>query len=213
MTAAEPPAFGGYQPGPRVAAPELVIGTPPIVQAGAVPVAEIPAGGWPEMRDAAYPGGIPEGWTGAVAGYLGGDLAVNVWAPHEWRGFPNRRKLPIWVAGHQPRSEAWTCLEQLWRAGVPPGVRIAVDLETRVDGYWAETFARPLEWAGFKLMVYGSASTVFGNPQLHGYWVADYAGIGPFMYDHPAVRATQYAPGAHADSSTIHAWVEAELWV
>ena len=49
-------------------------------------------------------------------------------------------------------------------------------------------------------------SSVFSIPRLNGYWVADYAGIGPFMYDHRHVRATQYATGPDYDSSTVRDW-------
>lgn len=168
---------------------------------------------WPEMRDAAFPGGIQLGWPQAVGGYAGGPLAYNTWAPSAWRPFERNRKLPIWVAGHSPHDEAASCLSALQAAGVPIGVRIAVDMETRVDNYWLEVFNQALSNAGYLVMVYGSASTVFGNLPLRGYWVADYAGIGPFMYDHPEVRATQYAPGAHEDASTIHQWVMDELWL
>ena len=168
---------------------------------------------WPEGRDAAFPGGIEAGWRGFVGGYVGGPLAFNTWAPTDWLGFPNRHKLPIWVAGHDARTEAFDCLRALKAAQVPTGVRIAVDLETRVDNYWLTIFDKTLAWAGFKTMVYGSASTVFGNVPLNGYWVADYAGIGPFMYNHPEVRMTQYAPGGHEDYDTAHQWVIDEMWI
>lgn len=167
---------------------------------------------WPEMRDAAFPNNIQSGWMGAVGGYVGGPLAFNTWSPPAWRGFPRNRKLPIWVAGHAPKEEAANCLAALEAAGVPTGVRIAVDLETRVDNYWLETFD-VIVGAKYLVMVYGSASTVFGNLPLRGYWVADYANIGPFMYDHPEVRATQYAPGAREDASTVHRWVLDTLWL
>ena len=47
---------------------------------------------------------------------------------------------------------------------------------------------------------------MFSNPPLNGWWVAFYAGIGPFMVDHPDVRATQYANGDLYDSSTVKPW-------
>jgi len=63
-----------------------------------------------------------------------------------------------------------------------------------------------LHAAGYKVWVYGSASTVFSNPGLNGYWVADYASIWPFMYNHSGVRATQYAPGEYYGSFSIKDW-------
>jgi hypothetical protein len=47
---------------------------------------------------------------------------------------------------------------------------------------------------------------VFKNPPGDGCWVADYAGKGPFMYDHPLVKATQYVSGTHNDSSLVKYW-------
>ena len=63
-----------------------------------------------------------------------------------------------------------------------------------------------MRWAGFYVWVYGSASTVFGNPECDGYWVADYAGRGPFMYPHKMVKATQYDNGTNYDSSLVKYW-------
>jgi hypothetical protein len=36
--------------------------------------------------------------------------------------------------------------------------------------------------------------------------VADYAGKGPFMYQHKMVKATQYDNGPNYDSSLIKYW-------
>ncbi len=70
-----------------------------------------------------------------------------------------------------------------------------------------------MRWAGFYAWVYGSASTVFGNPSADGYWVADYAGIGPFLYPHRFVKATQYDNGPNYDSSLVKHWqYDWRLW-
>lgn len=160
-----------------------------------------------KMRDGAFPGGM-NGYRRAVAGYYGGPEAYHVWAPGDWDAFRGVRKLPIWVAGNDGVGEAHSAIEELWALGVPKGVYTAVDFETRVDATYLNAFGRRLNAAGYKVWVYGSASTVFSNPQLQGYWVADYAGIGPFMYRYPGrlIRATQYTDGPAFDSSTVKAY-------
>lgn len=179
------------------------------------PFATVQADGepWPEVRDAAFPHGISSGWKSGVGGYFGGPRALNIWRTWQWGWFPHNRKLPIWVAGLDGTGEAYAALDELAKLGVPRGRRIAVDMETRVDKSYLTNFGAVMDTAGMLTMVYGSASTVFHNPELHGYWVASYAGIGPFMYLHEAVRMTQYEPGPGEDKSTAHQWVLDEMWL
>ncbi len=158
------------------------------------------------MRDAAFAATIDTSWTGAVGGYYGGPAAYNVWAPGDWKLFHGNRKLPIWVAGLDGSGEGKTAIHALRALGVPTGVYTVVDMENRVDKTYAENFGQTLQAAGYKVWVYGSSSSVFANPRLNGYWVADYAGTGAFMYNHAHVRATQYATGANYDSSTVRDW-------
>jgi hypothetical protein len=158
------------------------------------------------MRDAAFSGNIAEPWGRAVAGYYGGPEAYNVWAEGEWKRFSRNRKLPIWVAGLDGTGEGHQAVGALRALRVPAKSYTAVDMETRIDRSYLDNFGAVLQAAGYRVWVYGSASTVFNNPGLNGYWVADYAGIGPFMYNHAGVRATQYASGADYDSSTIKDW-------
>ena len=172
--------------------------------------------GWNErMRDAADPGGL-HGWGGRVAGYLPGGDQFRAWSPAEWAQFGKQPKLPIFVRVNpaHPEDDACNVLRSLHLLGVPAGRGIwtALDLETvKAPGY-VGAYGQALHWAGFKVAVYGSASTVFGNPPLDGYWVADYAGIGPFMYDDPEAVMTQYASGAAYDSSTVRIAVQADRW-
>jgi hypothetical protein len=43
--------------------------------------------------------------------------------------------------------------------------------------------------------------------------VTDYAGKGPFMYQHKMVKATQYENGTHYDSSLVKHWqYSMRLW-
>jgi hypothetical protein len=158
------------------------------------------------MRDSAFASNINQSWTGAVGGYYGGPDAFNVWAPGEWRQFHRNRKLPIWVGGHDGPGEAKQAIEALRALGVPKRVYTVLDMEDRVDDLYVNNFGQGLQAAGYKVWVYGQASSVFGNPRLNGYWVADYADKGAFMYDHAHVRATQYAEGQNYDSSTVRDW-------
>lgn len=161
------------------------------------------------MRDAAFAGNIDPGWNGAIGGYYGGPRAFNVWSGDDWARFRGHRKLPIWVGGFEGHDEGEEAVAALKQLGVPKGRFTALDLETRVDKTYVEHFGRVVGHAGYRVFVYGSAATVFDNPQLDGYWVADYAGKGPFMYaPEPGklVRATQYAEGQDFDSSTVKFW-------
>lgn len=163
------------------------------------------------MADAAFPVDLDGTSFPAVAGYFGGPNAYNVWATADWGKFPGY-KLPIWVAGYDGYGEGHQAVNSLKFLNVPAGSCTAIDLEGRVDNTYLNHYGQALHYAGYKVWVYGSASTVFGNVPLNGYWVADYAGIGPFMYDHAAVRATQYASGPNYDLSLVKEWVQNNLW-
>lgn len=167
------------------------------------------------MLDAAFPSNIPPSWQGVVGGYLAARRALNAWLPSEWATFTERKKLPIWVNSGGGDTDGDACLAALQALQVPTGAWVAVDMETRVDSYYIDHFGAILANAGYDVWVYGSASTVFRNPPLRGYWVADYAGIGPFMYMHSLVRATQYEADATTDASTIkdYAYFDHAWWV
>ena len=180
-----------------------------------------------DMRDSEFAKNIPTSWRGIVAGYFGGPGAAHVWAKDtEWGRFRKNKKLPIWVAGfsHQDGlTEAGQAVESLYFLGATKGCFVALDMETQVDKTYVDAFTGVMAYAGFPCFVYGSASTVFSNPQGAGYWVADYRGIGPFMYQPPAgklVRATQYADpaggsGGNWDSSSVKFWTKTrgKWWV
>jgi hypothetical protein len=161
------------------------------------------------MRDAAFAANIDDGWPGAVAGYYGGPGEYHQWSPLDWKRFRRNRKLPIWVAGQGDKNgtvDGRQAVAALRALGVPPHCYTALDMELMVDKTYVEHFGEALWDAHYKVWVYGSASTIFSNPPLNGWWVASYAGIGPFMYDHPDVRATQYAKGDAYDSSSVKPW-------
>lgn len=161
------------------------------------------------MFDASTPPDhAPAGYQ-AVAGYIGG-ATPHVWTHAEWDRFNALKKLPIWVGrivtgAPAPQNEAFEALRRLFELHVPKGSPVVLDLETHVDGPYVRSFGAVLSWAGYRTWVYGSASSLFRNPPLGGYWVADYTGT-PFMYQHKDVRATQYASGQTYDSSTVQTW-------
>ena len=161
------------------------------------------------LRDAAYATSInPATWDHAVAGYYGGPGAFRIWAREDWHRFHGRKKLPIWVAAQGNKNgteDGHAAVAALAALGVPAHVYTVLDMETMADKTYVEAFGEVLHRAGYKVWVYGSAATVFENPGLDGYWVADYAGIGPFMYERKGaeVRATQYQAGEEFDSSAV----------
>jgi hypothetical protein len=162
------------------------------------------------MFDASSPPAhAPPGFQ-IAAGYIGGHTP-HVWTKAEWQRFRGLKMLPIYVSAiaiHQqstPVIEAFDCLRKLHALGVPHGSPVVIDLETAVNPAYVTAFGGVLHWANYRVWVYGSASTVFGNPPLDGYWVADYTGAS-FMYAHQKVRATQWINGTDYDRSEVKYW-------
>lgn len=166
---------------------------------------------WLDGRDAAFPANL-HGWAGTVFGYYGGPLAFNVWDQSAWRAFGSF-KVPIWVGGYGGTPEGEQAVAALHSLEVPAGCETMLDMETRVDRTYVANFGKALQAAGYRVLVYGSTSTVFKNPQLNGYAVADPTGV-PHMYPHPGVRMTQYAFGQLFDQDVIKHWIAADghLW-
>jgi len=146
--------------------------------------------------DAAYP--TPRGPSPAqdriVAYYAGGDTP-HVATLDEWNAAPQTLRLPIYVCDNptsrNPQSDAADFIAQLRRIGCPPTGRLTLlDYETAVDGAYLLAFDRLLVAAGYRVMVYGSRSTVFKNPKPSGgYMAADWTSV-PHMV--PGSDATQY---------------------
>lgn len=164
-------------------------------------------------RDAAYASNIGT-WDGAVLGYLGGPSVYHTWSLQDWKGYPRNPKIPIWVGGQDGSGEGWAALQALWLLGVPSGKVVVLDLEERVHRTYVDAFGGVLRWAGFKVWPYGSTGTIFANPQLNGYAVADPTGV-QHMYPHPGVRLTQWAFGPKFDDDVIKEWLAADddFWV
>lgn len=157
------------------------------------------------MYDASTPPPNPPGWE-VVAGYIGGDTP-HVWTPAEWNAQPARWRLPIWVQSDPTMNDGPQCVAALHQLGVPTGVAVALDLETSSGSPYVAQFIRTLHDAGYKVLVYGSLSTVRGNPAGDGYWIAHYTFASHLE---PGSVATQYADGTAYDSNLILDWVP--LW-
>ena len=142
------------------------------------------------MWDAAFPPANPPRWE-AVAGYIGGNTP-HVWTAAEWARQPARFRLPIFVRSHDgdPKADAAFSVRWLKGHGVPKGVTLALDYETRVDAAYLKAFDRTVVAAGWKVMVYGSRRTVLQNPKPSGgYWDAQWTNV-PHL--NPGSAATQY---------------------
>ena len=164
-------------------------------------------------KDAAFPGNIDPATTNVILGYFGGPNALHTWTAADWARFKSHPKIPMWVGGMAGEPEGFNALQALYDLHVPPGVGVILDLETRVDRTYVTHFGAVLQWAGFKVWPYGSTSTLFQNPMLNGYAVADPTGV-EHMYPHPGVRITQYAFEQTVDDDAIRHWLltEGELW-
>jgi hypothetical protein len=105
------------------------------------------------MYDAAFPPVRPPRWY-AVAGYIGGDTP-HVWTADEWHAQPAGRRLPIWTADNRLNSPASAAadapliLAKLEELGVPPGVAVGLDGETRIfPAYLEELDELDWRWRG-----------------------------------------------------------------
>lgn len=98
-------------------------------------------------------------------------------------------------------SDAAIAIAWLRAHNAPKGSVVVLDLETAVNGPYVRTFDADLVAAGYKVMAYGSLSTIFSNPRTSGgYWVAHYT-YRPHM--EPGAVATQWADGPDYDSNLV----------
>ena len=173
------------------------------------------------MFDAAYPEsvvkfGVPL-WE-AVAGYIGGNTP-NVWTKDEWQQLIElsgaQYALPIFTrsnpATHSATEDVQAAINRLNFLGVPKNVCVAWDLETAIAPSYVKSVDDQMQAAGWKVMIYGSKSTLFMNGKPSGgFWVADYTG-NPHLY--PGSAATQwmnskpfggaYDPNLVADTTSL----------
>lgn len=162
------------------------------------------------MYDAAYPPAHPPAWP-VVAGYLGGNTP-HVWTRAEWDHQPARYRLPIWVRSNpeavDDQADAAAAVKAAKALGVPHGATIALDFEMTINAAYVRTFDETLTAAGYRTILYGSASSVTHNPApIGGYWVAEWTGT-PHMK--AGAMATQWTNGQGYDSSLISTVVR--LW-
>jgi len=161
------------------------------------------------MYDQAYPT-APAAFD-VAAGYIGGDTP-HVWTPAEWAAARARYRLPIWtrsdVGAVDALADARACIAALRAAGAPAGCTVALDLETAVSGAYTGAFHATLNAAGYRVMAYGSRSTV-GRNVADWYWIADWTGR-PHMVTGARVGATQWTNGTTYDQSLIS--TDVPLW-
>src|SRR5215831_18161006 len=129
------------------------------------------------MGDAAFAANLDGTSFDIVAGYYGGPNAFHRWPVADWDRFPGYR-LPIWVGGQNGLGEGSQAVASLEALRVPHGSVTVLDMEGRKDITYVNSFGHTVREGGYKVWVYGSASTIGLNPPLNGYWVADY-GINP----------------------------------
>ena len=136
--------------------------------------------GYLTFYDAAWPP-VPPPVTDGVVVYIGGD-AVHVWTVEEIKAQTARYRLPVFVRS-DPRGIAGVAADvnaavaQLKAIGAPKGTLVAFDMETAADKSYIAGVYTGLAAAGYKLIVYGSESTVFGNDAPDDlYWSADWTG-------------------------------------
>lgn len=156
-----------------------------------------------KFYDAAYPPSPPPGGFDGVAFYIGGDTP-HVWTLAEIEEQDVRFRLPIFTRSNPTQAEATTdvadAVAQLKVISAPKGCLVAWDSETSVDpNYMAEVFYG-LASAGYKLIDYGSQSTVFGNQNPDGYyWGGDWTDV---THISPGDQMTQWESLNSYDEST-----------
>lgn len=156
------------------------------------------------LWDAAYPNTAadPTNLDGFLV-YIGGDTP-HVWTDAEIAAAKGRYVVPVYVRsnpqGADPVGDAGQAIAWLRAHNAPQGITIVLDLETAVNAAYVNSFGTQIHNAGFKVLVYGSKSTIFQNPALDGYFVADYT-----QTDHVLAGsvATQYADGSSYDLDDI----------
>jgi hypothetical protein len=144
--------------------------------------------------DAAYPSGITGGPYDGVAFYIGGDTP-HIWSHAEIEARPERYRLPVFTRSNpqtaSPSADVRGALAQLASIGAPKGSLVGWDSETSVDPSYIQSVYMVLLQGGYKLLDYGSLSTVFGNKNPDGYyWTADW--IDKPIVNHGAVMTQEY---------------------
>ena len=161
--------------------------------------------------------------------YAGGTSAAHAWDQAELDRVAHLPRLPVWVPtpGHDaPLQAADDFIHWLNQHNVPSRnagsgqpVHVLWDMETgqEPDAHWLNRAADRLAEHGWFNLVYGSTSTLFGQPARDGYIVANPTGA-PHMFMHPQVKGTQYAfdvqtAGGKIDESLFAVELVNQLWM
>jgi hypothetical protein len=133
-----------------------------------------------EFYDAAYPPEAPPAGADGVCGYIGGD-ALNIWSKADWESQRARYRLPIFVRANPPgpgaAADVAAAVKELRALGAPEGTLVAWDLEAAADASYIRQVSSLLDDSGYRLIVYGSQSSVRSNDNPNGlYWGADWTG-------------------------------------
>lgn len=148
------------------------------------------------MFDASVPPSSAYPGAQAVAGYIGGNTP-HVWTPAEWQRFADLSQFPVWVGYLEgdPLGHATDAAAAMGRLGWSPFAAnrraVLLDFETEVDPPWIDTFAGEIWQSGYQTFIYGSESTIVGNPGKEGRWIALYDGT-PDIPNVPAAIGHQY---------------------
>lgn len=130
--------------------------------------------------DSAFPPASPPKADG-VAFYIGGDTP-HVWTEAEIAATNTRFRLPVYVRSNPPGPGAIpdvaAAVARLALLKAPRGTLVAWDMEMAADASYIKAVYGALNTAGYKLIVYGSQSTVLGNDNPDGlYWGAAWTGV------------------------------------
>lgn len=165
--------------------------------------------------DAAYPGSALPPGTRILGAYIGipgqGNASPDtphIWSTPEWNHYvtpnPDLRLLPFYVHNYvdgQPEADAANAVAAAAELGWSPGLKgeaerlIVIDAETLVDYDYFRRMGEAMQRAGFRPAMYGSASTVRGNPKFGGYILADWNGRHAPTALSPGVLGVQWKPG------------------
>lgn len=179
--------------------------------------------------DAAHcPDPVPSGYKWAMV-YAGGSSATHAWDEAELHRVNQLPRLPVWVptpGRDDPLKAADAFLAWLTAHHVPPisaaphrPVHVMWDMETgkEPDAAWLNKAADRVAAHGYWNLVYGSISTLFGQPARSGYIVANPTNQ-PHMYPHAGARGTQWAedvkvPGGLIDQDVLDRFLVGQLWM
>ncbi len=164
------------------------------------------------------PNPVPAGFDACMV-YAGGSSAAHAWSEQELALVAHMPRLPVWVptpGSDNPATAAADFAAWLKAHNVPAinrkgeHLRVMWDMETgkEPDPQWLNQAAdHLLKLAGVRNLVYGSVSTLFGQPQRAGYVVANFPqppAVGqPHLYQRPGVVATQYSAGVPVSGGVI----------